>query len=300
MVDGISDLHRAIIQFIDKISHTPIMQFDILGSGVNSLSQLFGVYDNDFFFKLLTHTGLVKINKNGLMRINQSSNDVRSWISMMNNNRIEISIFIRQQHDSKRKKYLTVGDCRKDKSTHDSTLDISQHLKRTYLQQIRIIFNIGIQNINDEVKAENTNSVSTNFVINDSNIIQTLPLGDRPNVTYNISSDDTLNNNNIFNNRVNSVIKYPYLKKYKVPLITKELSALMQEIIKYKEMVNETILSRNEIISLNNNKRISVMIIPSSTSFKSFRRNFKRTQWIEKLEEAITSDKAAHNETGIQ
>ena len=135
MVDGISDLHRAIIQFMDKISHIPTMQFDILGSGVNSLSQLFGVSDNNLFLKLLTHTGLVKINKNGLMRLNQSSNDVRSWISMINNNRMKIKIFIGQQHDGMRKKYFTVGDSSKDKSTHDSTLGICQYLKRTYLQQ---------------------------------------------------------------------------------------------------------------------------------------------------------------------
>ena len=96
------------------------------------------------------------------------------------------------------------------KSTHDSTLDISQHLKRTHLQQIRKTFNIGIQNITDEVKAANANSVNTNFVINDSNIPPKLPLGDQLNVTYNFSSDDTLNNKNIHNNRVNSVIKFHY------------------------------------------------------------------------------------------
>ena len=42
------------------------------------------------------------------------------------------------------------------------------------------------------------------------------------------------------------------------------------------------------------------MIIPLSTSYKSFRKNCKRTQWIERLEEAMTSDKVYHNEIGIQ
>ena len=65
-------------------------------------------------------------------------------------------------------------------------------------------------------------------------------------------------------------------------------------------MVNKNNLSTNEITSFNNNKRLSVMIIPSSTSYKYFRRNCKRTQWIEMLKEAMTSDRGDHNETGIQ
>ena len=61
----------------------------------------------------------------------------------------------------------------------------------------------------------------------------------------------------------------------------KELSSLMQEIIKCKELVGENNMTSNETTSFNNNKRLSVIIIPSLTSYKSFRRNCKQTQWME-------------------
>ena len=95
------------------------MQFDILGLGVNSLSKFLGVADNNLFLKLLTHTRLVEINKNGATRLNMSSNDGKSWISMINNNGMSIKICTGQIHNETRMKYLIIGDKRKRETTHD-------------------------------------------------------------------------------------------------------------------------------------------------------------------------------------